>query len=211
MDRYPPGQVLWAGNVEASYPARTLNAWLTSHQVRVTRAERDQVLDLGDGATLTVLSADERGAVLLIEYGSFRALLPVGMSFDSLTGLEFDKSLPPLTALLLADSGFAQLNSPDWISFLNPQLVMLSVSADNFNGLPDQETLDAVEGLTLLRTDVNGWIEISSDGLSIWVEVERPAPDVIPTATLSEDILTAPPAPTEGPTPTETPTATGLP
>ena len=157
------------------------------------------MLDLGDGATLTVLSADERGAVLLIEYGSFRALLPVGMSFDSLTELEFDKSLPPLTALLLADAGFAQLNSPEWISFLDPQLVMLSVSADNFNGLPDQETLEAVEGLTLLRTDVNGWIEISSDGLSIWVEVERPAPDAIPTATFTEDFLTPPPAPTEDP------------
>ena len=211
MERYPPAQVLWAGNVEASYPARTLNAWLTSHQVRVTRAEKNQVLDLGDGASLTVLSADERGAILLVEYGSFRVLLPVGMSFDAMTELQVDESLSPLTALLLADSGFAQLNSPEWISFLDPQLVMLSVSADNFNGLPDQETLDAVEGLTLLRTDVNGWIEISSDGLSIWVEVERPAPDVIPTATFTEDFLTPPPAPTEGPTPTETPVATGLP
>ncbi len=47
MERYPPGQALWAGNVEASYPARTLNEWLTSHQVRVTRAEQDQVLALG--------------------------------------------------------------------------------------------------------------------------------------------------------------------
>ena len=211
MERYPPAQVLWAGNVEASYPARTLNAWLTSHQVRVTRAEKNQVLDLGDGASLTVLSADERGAILLVEYGSFRVLLPVGMSFDAMTELQVDESLSPLTALLLADSGFAQLNSPEWISFLDPQLVMLSVSADNFNGLPDQETLDAVEGLTLLRTDVNGWIEISSDGLSIWVEVERPAPDVIPTATFTEDFLTPPPAPTEGPTPTETPVTTGLP
>ena len=211
MERYPPAQVLWAGNVEASYPARTLNAWLTSHQVRVTRAEKNQVLDLGDGASLTVLSADERGAILLVEYGSFRVLLPVGMSFDAMTELQVDESLSPLTALLLADSGFAQLNSPEWISFLDPQLVLLSVSADNFNGLPDQETLDAVEGLTLLRTDVNGWIEISSDGLSIWVEVERPAPDVIPTATFTEDFLTPPPAPTEGPTPTETPVATGLP
>ena len=211
MERYPPAQVLWAGNVEASYPARTLNAWLTSHQVRVTRAEKNQVLDLGDGASLTVLSADERGAILLVEYGSFRVLLPVGMSFDAMTELQVDESLSPLTALLLADSGFAQLNSPEWISFLDPQLVMLSVSADNFNGLPDQETLDAVEGLTLLRTDVNGWIEISSDGLSIWVEVERPAPNVIPTATFTEDFLTPPPAPTEGPTPTETPVATGLP
>ncbi len=72
VERYSPEQALWAGNTEASYEARILNQWLTSHQVRITRAEKDQVLALGDGATLTVLSADERGAVLLVEYGGFQ-------------------------------------------------------------------------------------------------------------------------------------------
>lgn len=201
MDRYPPGQALWAGNVEASYPARTLNAWLTSHQVRVTRAEKDQTLDLGDGATLTVLAADARGAVLLIEYGSFRALLPVGMSFDTLSQLEADESLPPLTALLLADSGRAQLNSTGWINFLNPQMVILSVAADNFSGLPNQDTLDAVGARLLLRTDINGWIEISSDGQLIWVEVERSSPAVTATPTPTDGT----PAPTEPPAQTEEP------
>lgn len=199
MERYPPAQVLWAGNVEASYPARTLNAWLTSHQVRVTRAEKDQALDLGDGATLRVLSADGRGAVLLVEYGSFRLLLPVGMSFDALAELQADESLRPLTALLLADSGYAQVNSADWIGFLNPQLAILSVAADNFSGLPHQETLDALGERMLLRTDVNGWIEISSDGQSIWVEVEHASPTVNATLTPAEGT----PAPTEPPVSTE--------
>ena len=210
MERYPPGQALWAGNVEASYPARTLNAWLTSHQVRVTRAEKDQTLDLGDGATLTVLSADERGAILLVEYGSFRALLPVGMSCDALAELQSDESLRPLTALLLADSGFAQLNSAEWIGFLDPQMAILSVSADNFSGLPDQETLDALGERLLLRTDVNGWIEISSDGQFIWVEVERSSPAVEATSTPTEGTPapTEPPAQTEEPFPTEEPVST---
>ena len=219
MERYPPGQALWAGNVEASYPARTLNAWLTSHQVRVTRAEKDQTLDLGDGATLTVLSADKLGAVLLVEYGSFRALLPVGMSFDALAELQADESLRPLTALLLADSGRTQLNSADWISFLDPQMAILSVSADNFRGLPHQETLDALGERLLLRTDVNGWIEISSDGQFIWVEVERssPAVDSTPTPTegtpaqTEEPFLTEEPFPTEPPVGTEPPIATNPP
>jgi competence protein ComEC len=203
VDRYPPAQALWAGNVEASYPSRSLNAWLTSHQVRVTRAEKDQTLDLGDGAALRVLSVDARGAVLLVEYGGFRVLLPVGMSFDALTKLQTDESLPPLTALLLADAGFAQLNPVEWIDFLDPQIVVLSVAADNPNGLPDAETLDAVGGRTLLRTDANGWIELSSDGQFIWLEVERGGP--APTPTPGEELL---PAPTESPAPTEAPMIT---
>jgi competence protein ComEC len=210
MDRYPPRKALWAGNVEASYSARTLNAWLASHQIPVTRAEKDQALDLGNGATLTVLSADERGAVLLVEYGNFRVLLPVGMSFDSLAALQADESLPPLTALLLADSGLAQLNTPEWISFLNPQLVILSVAADNLNGLPNQDALDAVGDITLLRTDVNGWSELSSDGQSVSVEVEISSPPVDATSTPDESIppaLTEPPA-TEAPVATKPPMET---
>lgn len=205
MDRYPPAQALWAGNVEASYPSRSLNAWLTSHQVRVTRAEADQTLDLGDGATLRVLFVDKRGAVLLVEYGSFRVLLPVGMGFDALTKLQADDSLPPLTALLLADAGLTQLNPVEWIDFLDPQLIIVSVSADNLNGLPDVETLEAVKERTLLRTDANGWIELSSDGNLFWLEVERGGPAPTPTPLPSE---VAPPAPTEEPFMTEEPLPT---
>ena len=38
-------------------------------------------------------------------------------------------------------------------------------------GLPSPETLEAVEGYTLLRTDLNGWIELTTDGEQIWVQV----------------------------------------
>ena len=116
-----------------------------------------------------------------------------------------------------ADSGLAQLNTPEWISFLNPQLVILSVAADNFNGLPNQETLDALGGLPLLRTDVNGWIELSSDGQSVSVEVEISSPPVDATSTPDENIPTAitePPAteaPVTEPPATEPPIATGTP
>jgi len=40
-------------------------------------------------------------------------------------------------------------------------------------GLPSPETLEAVEGYSLLRTDRNGWIELTTDGQQMWVEVER--------------------------------------
>jgi hypothetical protein len=33
--------------------------------------------------------------------------------------------------------------------------------------------LEALKGRTLLRTDRNRWIELSTDGEQIWVEVER--------------------------------------
>ena len=40
--------------------------------------------------------------MLLLAWGNFQALLPVGMDFDMLEGLSTDPSLTEVTALLLA-------------------------------------------------------------------------------------------------------------
>jgi len=52
-------------------------------------------------------------------------------------------------------------------------VALLSVAAGDKSGLPSPETMEAVEGYTLLRTDQNGWIEITTDGTQMWVEVEH--------------------------------------
>jgi beta-lactamase superfamily II metal-dependent hydrolase len=87
--------------------------------------------------------------------------------------LQADPSLAPVTALLLAESGYAPANPPGWIERLQPQVVLLSVAAGDREGRPDQQVLQAVQGRTLLRTDQNGWVELSTDGERLWVEVER--------------------------------------
>jgi competence protein ComEC len=56
---------------------------------------------------------------------------------------------------------------------LNPQLALVSVEAGNRRGLPSAVVLEALAGTTVLRTDVNGWIHISTDGERMWTEVER--------------------------------------
>ena len=44
------------------------------------------------------------------------------------------------------------------------------MDADDLRGLPDLEGLEAIEGYNLLRTDQNGWIELTTDGEQLWVE-----------------------------------------
>jgi competence protein ComEC len=173
LERYPTDAVLWSGNRQASFSSRILNEYLTLQSIPVTDAEKDQVLDLGDGATLTVLATGPRGAVLLLEYQSFRALLPVGMSFDALDELQYGKSVGLVSVLSLADSGYLASNPEEWILNLNPELITLSVDAADINGMPDAETLEIVKDYAILRTDVNGWIEISTNGLQMWVNAER--------------------------------------
>jgi competence protein ComEC len=173
LERYPPGQVLWSGNEQGSFSSRVLDEYLTLQAVPVTIAEKERSLDLGEGATLHVLASGPRGCVLLIEWQNFRALLPIGMSFEALDELRNGASVGPVSVLSLADSGYAPSNPPEWIANLNPELVILNVAAGDENGLPDGEVLEAVREYALLRTDRNGWIEITTNGGQMWVNVER--------------------------------------
>ena len=171
--RYVPENVLRCGNVQASFSSQTLDKYFAQNEIPVSLAETGQKLDLGDGAFIEVKAAGARGCVLLVEYGVFRALLPIGVDEGTYDTLEFGNAIGKVDVLLLAESGYAPGNPPDIFENLNPQLVVLSVAAGDQNGLPDQEVLDSLEGYSLLRTDRYGWIDVSADGTEMRVTVER--------------------------------------
>jgi competence protein ComEC len=173
LERFPVENVLWAGTPNGSKAALTLHERLARSETPIIPAQPGQVLELGSGALMRVLSVGERGAVLLLEWRYFHALLPLGMDFDVLESLQQDPYLVQVEALLLAENGLASLNPPEWIDKLRPQVVLLSTGADDPRSQPDTETLEAVDGYTLLRTDRNGWIQVNTDGERMWVEVER--------------------------------------
>jgi beta-lactamase superfamily II metal-dependent hydrolase len=52
-------------------------------------------------------------------------------------------------------------------------VALISVSPADLQDLPSPETLALLQGYTVLRTDRNGWIELSTDGVQMWVEVEE--------------------------------------
>jgi len=173
LQRFQPEHVLWSGKSESSYSAGELERWLIDQHIPITYAKAGQTLDMGDGATLTVLTSGSRGAVIQLAWHDFRAILPVGINFEALDQLKYGKDIGPVSLLLLADSGYLPSNPPEWIAALRPQLVVLDVAAGNPDGLPAPETMQAVEAYPLLRTDLNGWIHVSTDGYQVWVEVER--------------------------------------
>ncbi len=207
LDRYPPKTALWSGKEQASPSSQDVIQWLSDHSVPVIQAEQGQTLDLGKGATLKVLSISSRGMVLLVEWNNFRALLPIGENFDTLDQLERGKTVGPVTVLSTALSGYAPLTPPDWVANLNPRLVVLSVAAGDKNGLPDPATLEALANRSVLRTDQNGWIEVTTDGGQMWTEVEKPSVKLTPVPiSTSPSSLTPPPSSTSTPESISTPT-----
>lgn len=173
LPRYPPKKVLLGANQGASYSSEEVLRWLAEGSVPVTRAEQGQTLDLGKGATLKMVDISSGGATLLIEWEGFRCLLPIGENFDTLERLQFGKTIGPVNILSLSQSGYAGLTPPDLINNLDPQLTVLSVAAGDPDGLPDAATLNTLGGRSLVRTDLNGWIEIKTDGKQMWIRVER--------------------------------------
>lgn len=173
LDQYPPDIAYWTGNRQASYSARMLDEWLTKNAVPITEPGPGDVLDLGEGAVLRVLAVSPRGAVLSVEWGIFKVILPIGVRYDTFEELENGTRLGPVTALLLAESGYSPSNPPEWLFNLKPEMYILSVAAGDFDGLPSPGLLETLQDANILRTDSMGWIEFSTNGQEIWVSVER--------------------------------------
>jgi len=173
LERLSPSNILWAGNNYGTRSATDLWSELITQSISTTQMLPGQSLDLGSGPSLDIITTDSRGAVLLLKWDNFRLLLPMGMDFTALDALHDNPAMRNISASLLAESGYAPLNPPELIDFLSPQLALLSVAPADRTGLPSPETLEALEGFNLLRTDQNGWIELTTDGQQMWVEVER--------------------------------------
>lgn len=173
VERYVPENVLWSGNVQASFSAQLLDQYFAEQGIPVARAEAGQRLELGGGSFIEIQAAGPRGSVLLIQNGNFRALLPIGIDDGTFESLEFGNVLGKVDVLLLADAGYAPSNPIDIFENLSPQLVVLSVAAGDPDGLPAQDVLEALDGYSLLRTDRSGWIDVTTDGTEMRVTVER--------------------------------------
>jgi competence protein ComEC len=173
MERYPPENVLWSGNVQASFSAQALDKYFAEQAIPVSRAEAGQKLELGGGASVEVQAVGPKGSVLLIQYKNFRALLPIGLSEGMLEELEYGNVIGKVDVLILADAGYAPTNPPDLIQNVNPELTVLSVAAGDADGLPSQDVLDSLDGYSFLRTDRSGWITVITDGITMRAETDR--------------------------------------
>ena len=170
--RFPIGALVLAA--PPSGPAYTaLVEEVTRAGRAVTTMAPGQIMDLGQGATFEVIAGDDHGSVLQLVHGRWRAVLAQAADSPLVAQLIESGELSGVQVLVLPDGGFAGVNPPAWLDALRPQLALISVEAGNRRGLPSPVVLDHLAGITVLRTDVNGWIRVSTDGQSMWTEAER--------------------------------------
>ena len=173
LEQYRPKSVLWTGNPQASFSSLKLKDWLTNIHLPYQLAETNTSFDLGDGVTLRFLAVSSRGAIMSVDMGKFKTILPIGINFDALAALDNGRGLGPVTALLISDSGYAPSNPPDWLGNLKPQVAILSVAASDPDGLPSADVISSFKDYNLIRTDQNGWIDLASNGEQLWISSDH--------------------------------------
>ena len=110
-----------------------------------------------------------------IQFGQISFLLPGDI--EQPVEQRLVTSGAPLTATVLKSPhhGSDTSSSKRFLEAVKPQIVVISVGKDNRFGHPGPEVLDRYteHGLTVLRTDEHGTVELSTNGARLWVETAR--------------------------------------
>ncbi|GAB4478750.1 MAG: hypothetical protein Kow0088_18910 [Anaerolineales bacterium] len=176
VERRRVENIWWAIPQGESSAASAIQRAAKEGDIPIISAQIGQSLDLGEGGQLSVIGLGERGAVFVLEWKRFRAFLPFGLDSELREEMLESGQLRPVSLWLLANNGSSWYNPTEFLYRLQPQLVWLSVAQGDWYGLPHAEIIARLAGFPLLRTDLNGWIHLQSDGEQMWVEVEKNAP-----------------------------------
>lgn len=176
IERGRVANLWWAIPQAQNSAATAIQRAAKESQVSLHLAQMGQSLDLGEGARLSLIAKGERGAAFLLKWQRFRAFLPFGLDSELRNQVLESGQLRPAALWLLANNGSSWYNPPQFLYRLQPQLIWLSVAQGDWYGLPHAETIQSLQGYTLLRTDLHGWIHLQTDGEHLWVEVEMNTP-----------------------------------
>jgi beta-lactamase superfamily II metal-dependent hydrolase len=116
--------------------------------------------EYGGGATLNNTSVG-----VLLEYGSFRAILTGDSEVDELNHF-LSLGVPHVTVLKAAHHGARNGVTPAWLAATRPEVVVISVGAGNTYGHPDPWALRYYQTVAtdVYRTDRDGSVTIVGHG-----------------------------------------------
>ena len=178
LDRYRVGAVLTSGAVNDTVAYREFSG--RSAGARVVRGG-DQ-FRLGD-VRFEVLwplrdntgaaSLNNRSLVLRVTYGATTFLLTGDIEAAAQAALFSTDSAALRADVLKVPHHGSKSSAPDFFAAVAPSLAVIPVGEGNRFGHPADETLEALAGVRLLRTDTDGRVTIRSDGRKITWETRR--------------------------------------
>jgi competence protein ComEC len=189
LDRFAVGAVLHAGIGFENAAFERLLADASAGSVPVGLARAGQVVALDGVTTLEVLYPTEADAqaplpegdinngsvVLLLRHGGFSAVLTGDAEAPVEAALVSRGGLPAVDLLKVGHHGSHSSSTPQFIAALRPSVAMISAGVDNEYGHPAPETLatlSAQPGIAVYRTDLQGNVEVATDGRTYRVRTD---------------------------------------
>jgi len=183
------GSLLTTSNTLKSVHFKELKSALEERQIQVEELAAGDSIKLSSGVVLDVLSphkqavsgevnvvhdANEESLVFRISYGDFSMLFTADAGFDAerhmiSRGIELKS-----TVLKVGHHGSGYSTSEEFIDLVRPSIALISVGAGNRFGLPSARTLDLLrsKGVEVYRTDLDGTVELISDGSRVTVHAK---------------------------------------
>jgi competence protein ComEC len=118
-------------------------------------------------------SANNNSIVTRLTYGQVSLLLPGDIEAEVEQELMADGATLASTVLKVPHHGSCSSTTPKFLEAVDPDVVIISVGADNRFGHPCDEVLKRLRDIPTYRTDEQGAVEIVTDGMRVWVEMER--------------------------------------
>jgi len=190
--------------LDAPYPHpsaayQALLGALAETAVPVRQAERGRTVDLGGGATITLLSPPDppisgsrsdvnaNSVVLRVDYRGVGVLFAADAEAPTERWLLQAKAPLRAQVLKVAHHGSPYSSTARFLRAVAPSIAVVSVGERNDFGHPSPRTLEALERASarIYRTDRDGTVSVLTDGARIQVRTAR-------TAQENGEILAAP-------------------
>ncbi len=149
---------------------------LLAEPIGITVAERNQVFQLDSQTEMIIISppnpqifsdGNENSIVLMIRFEDVSFLLTGDIETNSekelvASGLDIDA-----TILKVGHHGSKTSSTEAFLLKVTPEVAVINVGTENPNGHPDIETIERLDdlGIETYRTDLQGTISITTDGL----------------------------------------------
>ncbi len=185
LERYRVEQALVSDLAIDSQLYQEWDKELAEAELTPVIGQAGQQLELGGGVTATVLNPgpasaglddpNDHSVVLHLQFGQISFLLPGDIEAPVEQKLVASGVLLTATVLKSPHHGSRTSSSEPFLAAVKPQVVVISVGAENSFGHPTPEVMEryAAFGLPVLRTDERGTIEFSTDGERLLVATSR--------------------------------------
>jgi competence protein ComEC len=185
LERYHVKNILWTGVIKETDIFQLWSEKMSQEKARIVIAKAGERIEK-DNIILDIIFPSEDLEGKLVEDGNDNSLVAhlifkntsflftgdITSSAEEEIISESEQENVRADVLKVAHHGSKTSSSRDFLSFVNPEIAVISCGLDNPYGHPHLSVLENLEefAINILRTDIDGDIKITSDGFNLVIQ-----------------------------------------